>query len=366
MKKQLFFLSFALSTFLPLPSSANSADLDWTKVPVARRVHAYYEIETRVMEAKNRHFWYTLPAELPYQTEISSPNFSIQPSGIFTDVTFGNRVLYWNHEESERFSFRMDWEATIHNVLTNLDPAKIGAYDPNDKMVQLYTRSERLMHIDAKVLAIKAELEAELRGDARPLSVSKAAFRWVLDHMAYASLDDLDRDRGTDELLKRAFVHKGLTYYKGDCGEYTLLYNAILRSFGIPARTVTGGWSMGKDQWHVWSEVFFPGYGWVPVDTSAADVFVYDEGAELNALGEKQFGTFPQVTSPDFYFGNLDPYRFVMSVGNDIPLRPVMDWDFTREKAGWFYDRGNAGYMQVGVFHPLSLKDVKIRFENLP
>lgn len=338
---------------------------DWTKEPVERKVHAYYEIKTEVESSKDRHFWYTTPPNLPYQILTLGPRFSINPSQSFFDSAFGNQILYWNHEREKEFSLRMDWQLTVRNVLTSLDPTKVGAYDPQDKDYILYTRSERLTKINGKILTIKAEVEATLQGGKNPISIAKATYRWVLDHMAYATLDKLNRDRGTDELLSHAFFHRDLTYYMGDCGEYTLLYNAILRAFGIPARTITGGWSLSEDQWHVWSEVYFPGYGWVPVDTSAADVFVYDEGEDLNKLGDKQLSTFPEIKTPDFYFGNLDPYRFVMSVGNDIPLEPAMDWDFSAEKLSWYYDRGTVGYIQLGIFYLPSLKDLKIRFENV-
>ena len=45
-----------------------------------------------------------------------------------------------------------------------------------------------------------------------------------------------------------------LTSGRGDCGGYSRLYAACLRSIGIPARTVCG-WLKGDDQWHGWSEI---------------------------------------------------------------------------------------------------------------
>lgn len=345
--------------------SAQAELADWTKVPVERQVRAVYEIETKVEAAKDRHFWMPAPADFPFQTVTEFLIFSVQPSQLFTDPIFGNRVLYWNHESSERFTLRMNWGMTVRNVLNKLEPKKIIPYDPENSEYKLYTQSGRLTRINTKVLEIKVEIERGLQGEKNPIAIARATYQWVMDHMAYAKLDQLDRDSGTTELLSRPYKFQAFTYYKGDCGEYTMLYNAILRAFGIPARTVVGGWSYGKNQWHVWSEVHFPGYGWVPVDVTAADVFVYDEGSERNALGEKDLGAFPEVTNPDFYFGSLDPFRFVISVGEDIPLHPQPDWDFTADKFSWFYHRGRAGVMQIGTFYLPALEKVSIEFEDV-
>ena len=55
----------------------------------------------------------------------------------------------------------------------------------------------------------------------------------------------------------------------GDCGSMSDLYDACLRVAGIPCRNATG-WLVGNGLTHVWSEIFFPGAGWFPADTSFA------------------------------------------------------------------------------------------------
>src|SRR3989339_88011 len=350
-------ISLHVFSIMMIHQTAFSAD--WTQILVERTVNAHYEIEIPTPDTINRHFWYTSPPNLSYQTVISKPSFSVTPSSSYLDSVFGNEIRYWNYSTNDLFKLQMDWTIKVKNVLTSIDPVRVESYDLTDPEYQLYTRSERLTRINPTILEIKNEIEKTLYGEKNPAIVAKATYFWVLDHMAYSLLDSLKRDRGTDELVGQPFQYGDLTYYKGDCGEYTLLYNAILRAFGIPARTVTGGWSLGSNQWHVWSEILIPGYGWIPVDTSASDVFVYDEGAALNNLGEKHLGTFPNVSKPDFYFGNLDPFRFVMSIGNDIPLEPALDWDFSADYHGWYYNHGVVGYIQLGIFN-LNAKETKI------
>ena len=57
----------------------------------------------------------------------------------------------------------------------------------------------------------------------------------------------------------------------GDCTEFALLFTALARAEGIPARRVSGLVYMGDGSkrfaWHEWNEVVLDGH-WVPVDAS--------------------------------------------------------------------------------------------------
>jgi len=55
----------------------------------------------------------------------------------------------------------------------------------------------------------------------------------------------------------------------GVCDEITITFIALLRSLGIPARYISGvTYYDGKFNFHGWSEVYFPNYGWVPFDVT--------------------------------------------------------------------------------------------------
>jgi transglutaminase-like putative cysteine protease len=96
---------------------------------------------------------------------------------------------------------------------------------------------------------------------------------------------------------------------KSDCGGLSSVFAATMRANGIPARLLAGRWAESQKpgdktgdygQWHVKSEFFAHGVGWVPVDTSGA---VGDAGGS------------------DFaWFGN-DPGDFIaMAGGQDFLL----------------------------------------------
>ncbi len=67
-----------------------------------------------------------------------------------------------------------------------------------------------------------------------------------------------------------------LTLKKGDCNEYTVLYTALARAAGIPARMIAGiVYQNGRFFYHAWPEVFVghwvgldPTFGQAPVDVT--------------------------------------------------------------------------------------------------
>ncbi|WP_411846279.1 transglutaminase-like domain-containing protein [Roseibacillus persicicus] len=95
---------------------------------------------------------------------------------------------------------------------------------------------------------------------------------------------------------------------KSDCGGLSVLFVAIMRSQGIPARCLSGRWTQSVEpgeslhgiayyQSHVKAEFFAQGVGWVPVDLSLA--VSYDRSSERL----KFFGDDPG----DFLTLHVDP-----------------------------------------------------------
>jgi tetratricopeptide (TPR) repeat protein len=71
--------------------------------------------------------------------------------------------------------------------------------------------------------------------------------------------------KSVDEIIERGHA---------ECRGYTMLFAALCRSAGIPARPVWGVIFVGKDfKSHNWDEVYIAGVGWVPVDPQAPETF---------------------------------------------------------------------------------------------
>ncbi len=95
---------------------------------------------------------------------------------------------------------------------------------------------------------------------------------------------------------------------RGDCGMLALLFIALCRISGIPAR-----WQSGLEAGpcevghHDWAEFYSERLGWLPVDCSYG-------GSAYRAGNEER---------RRFYFGNLDPYRMVANRAYYAPFSPA-------------------------------------------
>jgi tetratricopeptide (TPR) repeat protein len=71
--------------------------------------------------------------------------------------------------------------------------------------------------------------------------------------------------KSVDEIVERGH---------SECRGYTMLFAALCRSAGVPARPVWGVLFVDKTyKSHNWDEVYFAGVGWVPVDPQAPETF---------------------------------------------------------------------------------------------
>ena len=109
------------------------------------------------------------------------------------------------------------------------------------------------------------------------------------------------------------YVHE---YKRGDCGAQSMYFSALCRSLGIPARA-TGGWQLFNGQFasHFWAEFYLPNYGWIPVDTSVAQVGFYPKN-----VTDQQRESFI-----NYFFANQDSMRCIVQKNVDMPLIPSAD-----------------------------------------
>lgn len=94
---------------------------------------------------------------------------------------------------------------------------------------------------------------------------------------------------------------------RGDCGMQALLFIALCRISGIPARWQSGLYAAPGDVGsHDWAEFYSERLGWLPVDCSFGGS-AYKMGSDLRW---------------NFYFGNLDPWRMVANRAYYAPFSP--------------------------------------------
>lgn len=134
------------------------------------------------------------------------------------------------------------------------------------------------------------------QGETTAEGRARTFFRYVRDHVTYQYPPEA---RGAQCALVRR---------QGDCGEYAVLFTALCRAAGIPARPVYG-WIIAP--WlstpHAWAEVWLGAHGWCPVDANLAREYRY--WAYLLDVPK----------DPEFFFGSLDGYRVVLTRGTGLP-----------------------------------------------
>jgi len=256
--------------------------------------------------------WFPLPIEDGPQTGVAvdsiSPTtyMSVPPS---TAADIG--LLYLDvplDELDGDLDLTIDFSFSHAPQYFTIDPERIGEYDTKSDLYRRYTRSHGNTAVTPSIRRTAQEVVGE---ETNPWLAAGLLYDHVVDEIDYSLVPHLcSYPRGDPESV---YVHE---HGYGDCGAQSMYYTALCRSVGIPARC-TGGFQLftGVPQGHFWAEVYLPDYGWVPVDTSAAQIAGYVPGlsaAELRAYR-------------DFFFGNQDPLRLVVQRETDLPLIPKAD-----------------------------------------
>jgi transglutaminase-like putative cysteine protease len=256
--------------------------------------------------------WVALPVDRPGQ-RVRIIDIEPEPAVIVQDRDNGNRILSWQLDDlsgGESFLCHYEFELETSTVETGVDPDVAEPYDTESALYARFTRPEYMIETEGDI----AVLARRIVGDqSQPGRQAHLIFEWML-----ANLEFVPGGRGEISALATARQRAG------DCTQYSLLFSALCRSLGIPARTVTCEWlTAGR---HVLAEFYLPPYGWVPVDPSAAQMLL----PGYNALDPTEVTTFLEtrgipVRDPGWLFGNLYPGRLIITVGNNIDASPQQD-----------------------------------------
>lgn len=189
-----------------------------------------------------------------------------------------------------------------------IDPENAGEYDKESDLYKKYTRSYGNTTITPEI----REKAREIVGDEKnPYLAAKRIYDYIVENIDYSLMPHYKLNvLGQPESV---YVQENL---HGDCGGQGIYFSALCRSLGIPART-TGGMQLcpGMENMHFWAEFYLPNYGWIPADSSIAQIA--DTPPELTENQRKTF--------KEFFFGSQDPYRYVIQKDVDVPLTPQPD-----------------------------------------
>ncbi|HWR98922.1 MAG TPA: transglutaminase domain-containing protein [Candidatus Methanoperedens sp.] len=228
-------------------------------------------------------------------------------SGVYTDREHGTPILYaeWPKEAASRklsLSFSVEREEVVRGELPATEPA----WNPADYAAYLGATS--LGPIDGEVKALAEKITA---GKKTVLEKARAIYDWTCENM-YRDPDVKGCGKGdVCALLKKP---------GGKCTDISSVFIALCRASGVPTREVFGI-RLGKKPeeditayQHCWVEFFLPGRGWVSVDPADFRKAVLVDKLDLVDPKAKELR--------EYFWGNVDAYRFVVAEGRDIVLNP--------------------------------------------
>lgn len=215
--------------------------------------------------------------------EVDSP----WPHQACADPDFGNPLLYFEPTVLKlgKVEIRLKYRL-VRKEQSRPDPQE-------EPVSALFQKPRGLVAVDDEIRGIARETT---RGLENPLEKARALYRYVLGHMSY---DTSGKGWGRGDVVYACKVGKG------NCTDFHSLFIALALAEGIPARFQMGyplpeaAEGLVLKPYHCWAEFHVAGRGWIPVDISEA---------------------WKQPAKADYYFGNLDPNRVLVSTGREIRL----------------------------------------------
>jgi transglutaminase-like putative cysteine protease len=248
--------------------------------------------------------WFPIPLLTPATENIRV--LSVQPPGALKhapDVEADIGIAYLEVDRPAKGDLELELKVNFDAFHTDyaIDPQQVPPYDEQSDLFRRFTRSEQQMPLKGPVGQCARSVVGQ---ETNPYRKARRLYDWVCDHVKYNFVwrwRDATFTYGcaSEEVLQRRI---------GDCVIQSVLYAAMCRSVGVPARVLNGPiFPPGMKNDHVWAEVYFPGHGWMPVDVTYSEVASMVPGlsdAERRAIR-------------DFFFGRMDRWR-ICTQRNDL------------------------------------------------
>ncbi|PNX49535.1 MAG: hypothetical protein BV457_01290 [Thermoplasmata archaeon M9B1D] len=178
-------------------------------------------------------------------------------------------------------------DAIIYNISYDIDPANVVGLIPID-IFNAYTSDETKYNITNP--DIQQAVQDAVGSETNLYWKAKLLHDYVKNNLNYSMKGGWDE---APVVLSRG---------NGSCSEYSFLYIALCRAAGIPARYIGGTITscstcpipsppFNDTDFHRWTQIYLPNYGWIPVDV-----------------------TWDDSTTSDMYFGATSNKCFVTTI----------------------------------------------------
>lgn len=273
--------------------------------------------------------WMPYPQETnPRQGEVNLIN--TQPGTHFiAPETQEQRSLYMEQKakkgEPTLFEMQLSYQSSAQYF--DLSKIKPQPYDTSSPIFKKYTAEQYPQIQFSKQITELAD--SIVKGASSPAEIVKKLYYWINDHIIWTGALEYSIIPQIPEYV--------LKYKRGDCGMQTLLFISMARSQGIPVKWQSG-WMMhpGEVNLHDWSEVYYQGIGWVPLDMS------------FNLQNSQN------IHEKEFYISGIDAYRLIINDAIGSPFNPEKrflrsePYDFQRGEVEW---RGGNLYFDQWKYH---------------
>ena len=263
---------------------------------------------TQYEKGKKVRLWIPLPHDSEYQTVDSIEYDAGSAPSVISGDDWGNQMLYVEWDENAEPADRV---VTIH-----FDVKREEVLYPEIKEDESEVFSEEIKKNlePSKNLPLNDQVKAKAmevtEGKSTDLEKARAIYDWVI-----ANMNRNEEVKGCGEGDVCALLD---TTMSGKCTDINSMFVALCRASGIPAREHFGirinAEDISKNQ-HCWAEFYVKGTGWVsadPADVLKA-VLKNNWSKEQDETKEKQ----------EYYWGNLDAERIILSDGRDLRLNPA-------------------------------------------
>lgn len=232
-----------------------------------------------------------IPAACQQQSDIRIER--VEPEGaILGPEDALQRTIRWEGRFQENPTFLVEY-SYVHTA--RYTDAYHAAGEPGVYDFDLMEQPPHLM-FTPYLQALGRELT---EGMTDPMAKARAFYDFITKNMVYTYMPSY--------VLLENIAEDCARNFNGDCGVFAALFITLCRWAGIPAQWQSG--LAAEPEFiggHDWTRFYVAPYGWLYADPS------YGVAAQREGNEQRR----------QFYFGNLDPYRFVANAAFQAPLSP--------------------------------------------
>lgn len=259
-----------------------------------------------------------MPFPKPHPTRLTNIKLlTVNDDDYFiSDSSSFHRSLYLEKpaNDSVPVVFEYEVEFTTQPEWTNISQISAKPYNTQSALYINNTKEQEPHIVFSQ--AVKDLADSLTIGLTNPIEIVHALYYWINDNIPWASA----LEYSTFECIP----DYSLKYRHGDCGMVSFLFMSMARYKGIPVKWQSG-WMLhpGYKNLHDWTEVYYEGIGWLPLDMS--------------------FGLMPssEIEIKEYYISGIDTYRMIVNdaVADEfIPKKKFHrsePFDFQRGELEW-------------------------------